>query len=87
MYSTPAPRWPTILNVAALYYQVGGTTELERLELTPELPQSAGIWGSVTLSARHPVHVVDQYVITSVRERKLHRRSDTRQPQPPKPAR
>lgn len=55
----------------ALYYQVGGTTELERLELTPELPQSAGIWGSVTLSARHPVHVVDQYVITSVRERKL----------------
>lgn len=55
----------------AMYYQVGGTTELERLELTPDLPQSAGIWGSVTLSARHPVHVVDQYVVPSVREQKL----------------
>ena len=32
----------------AFFYQVGGTTEMERLQLTPDEPQSAGIWGSVT---------------------------------------
>ena len=36
----------------AFFYQVGGTTEMERLQLTPGEPQSAGIWGSVTLEAR-----------------------------------
>lgn len=55
----------------ALYYQIGGTTELERVEQMPDAPQSAGIWGSVTLSARRPVHVVDQYLVTSVREGKV----------------
>lgn len=51
----------------AFYYQVGGTTEMERLQLTPDEPQSAGIWGSVRLAARPHVHVVDQFVVPSVR--------------------